>query len=397
MMKKSLWEENEIESLFNRLPKVEDVRNAQTIFAAIDAVKSTKRKKQYRYRALFVSAAAIFIFTIISYTILLGEKTNNKQNSNSQHITMDIAEKEVQKESGVEEVHEARMASSEKNDNTTISQLEEVSVLYPSDLEGNNYITVAIPTNDVQYYVPLTILLGKATLEQNVEKLNNIGERLNEASYGLADYFPLDAEFSYLSEENAIVVNVPTDHEYDNNGDNIFMNTVNETFMYQGFDKIIFTTDGQKGINLSHFGLIEEENVEHHLKRAMYSYQYDHTTPELYVPSINRYEHISEAFEAMKFGDDPENAAIRTTIPTSVQFAHFEELDQQLIVTFSAETVLENTKQFKKAIEAMLLTAREFDYKSVQFKNGKIDKIGSFDLKNEIEVPVAPNMIDSSQ
>lgn len=45
-------------------------------------------------------------------------------------------------------------------------------------------------------------------------------------------------------------------------------------------------------------------------------------------------------------------------------------------------------------IEAILLTAKEFGFKKVQFQNAGNEKIGHFNLRKAIEVPVAPNLID---
>ena len=96
----------------------------------------------------------------------------------------------------------------------------------------------------------------------------------------------------------------------------------------------------------------------------------------------------------MKQGDDPVNEAISTTIPASMQFDKVEKNDRQLIITFSNDTVLKNSKQYEMVIAAMLLAAREFDFQTVLFQNGKIDTVGPSNLIEELEVPIAPNLIE---
>ena len=53
-----------------------------------------------------------------------------------------------------------------------------------------------------------------------------------------------------------------------------------------------------------------------------------------------------------------------------MRFDKVEENGRQLIITFSNDTVLENSKQYV-AIAAMLLAAREFDFQTVFFSKRK--------------------------
>ena len=41
-------------------------------------------------------------------------------------------------------------------------------------------------------------------------------------------------------------------------------------------------------------------------------------------------------------------------------------------------------------IEAILLTAKEYGFDTVQFKNTNVKNIGRFDLEHPIQVPIAP-------
>lgn len=390
-MNKSMRGTNEIEDILKKLPKVKDNRSAQTIYMRINESKGIQGRKQHRFRHVFVSAVAVFIFVIISSTFLLNEQRSSEdQNSTSSDAN------EFSKEMNVQENSLNDTASNTGDiEESGISAVQdsEAKLLFPSDIDNDHYFTLAVPSLDVQYFVPLTVKLETKSIEPNMNMLKELEAKINEAAYGLTDYFPLNAQFSYSEEAKAVIVDVPSENEYIYS-DRIFLETLQETFSYQDIDKIIFKTDGQNGIEFSHMGMLEEAEVMHHRQRAIYIYQVDEQSPQLFVSSIYTYDKISLAFEAMQKGDDPANEAISTTIPTSVKFEKIEEDGQRLIVTFSSEVVLENNKQYEMAIAAMLLAAREFDFQSVLFQNGNIDVIGQFNLNEELEVPIAPNLIE---
>lgn len=391
-MNKSMRDINEIEAVLKKLPEVKDHRSAQMIYMGIKESKDLQGRKRHRFRYVFVSAVAIIIFAIISSTFLLNEqRSSEEQYSTSGNAKEEYKEMNVQDDS----MNDATSNTGNIEESGTVAavQASEAKQLYPSDIGNDHYFTLAVPSFDVQYFVPLTVKFEMKTIEPNMNILKEVEGMLNEAAYGLADYFPLNAQFSYSEEAKAVIVDVPSENEYIYT-DRVFLEILQETFAYQDIDKIIFKTDGQNGIEFSHMGILEEDEVVHHRQRAIYLYQFNEQSPQLFVSSINTYDHISRAFEAMQQGDDPANEAISTTIPSSIKFEKIEENGQRLIVTFSSDSVLENNKQYEIAIEAMLLTAREFDFQSVLFQNGNIDAIGPFNLNGELEVPIAPNLIE---
>ena len=392
-MNKSMRDTNEIETVLKKLPKIKDHRSAQMIYLEINRGEELRSKKQDRFSYVIVSAVAIMIFAIISSTILLNEQHSSEEKSSmSSNLSGDYKESDV-KETSVHNDFTSNISRLEEGGVIGALQTSEAKLLFPVDIANNHYFTLAVPSFDGQYFVPLTIKLESKLMVQNINRLKELEGMLNEASFGLADYFPLNAQFSYLEEGNSVIVDVPSENDNVYN-DRVFLETLLETFMYQGIDRIIFKTDGQNGIEFSHLGLLEEEEVIHYRQRAIYLYQFDEQSPQLFVSSISMYDDISIALEAMQQGDDPVNEAINTTIPVSVQIEKVEEDGRQLIITFSSDTLLEDNKQHEVAIAAMLLAAREFNFQSVLFQNGNIDTVGPFNLNKELEVPIAPNLIE---
>ena len=112
------------------------------------------------------------------------------------------------------------------------------------------------------------------------------------------------------------------------------------------------------------------------------------------MPSERSFETFSEALEAMKEGTAFEG--IQASIPKNVVFESIENDRKNVIVTFSEETILANNAQYEQAIEAILLTARDFGFESVSFQNSTVETIGAINMYQSVEVPVAPNVVKRS-
>lgn len=385
-MNKSMQDRDRIEAVLKKLPKIQDQRSIQTILIELNEAEELRSKKRNRYRYVLVSVVAVMLFAVITSTIFLNDEFNSEQQLSVSRNADE--EKESLRDDAASEPPEIL-----ENTEATAFQINDATLLFADDLEGDHYITLAAPTMDVQYFVPFAIKLEESAFELDSQEFEEIKNTLNGSAYGLADYFPLNAQFGYVQEQNAVVVNIPTE-SIDLYADRLFLDVLQETFMYQEIDMLVFETNGQNGINFPHFGFLEEQKIIHHRQRAVYVYQFDDQSPQLFVSSIYEYEDISVALEAMRHGEDPVNESIHTAIPESVQFEEIEPENEQLIITFSSDTILENTKQYEIAISAILLAARDFNYQTVRFQNGNIDTIGPYDLKDAIAVPIAPNMIE---
>ena len=154
MTKKSIQQENELEILLRKLPKIEDNRSVNQIFTSLEFAE--RRKKRFHWMPLFASAVAISIVSIIASSFILGNNSNNKnfsmnQDSEMAKNEMGIADKDStdQNQSGAQSVKEIH------NENKLMYSL------YNTDLMDNNYFTLAIPTKSNRYYVPLTFLIEK--------------------------------------------------------------------------------------------------------------------------------------------------------------------------------------------------------------------------------------------
>ena len=77
-MKKSQWDDHEIEDLLSKMPEVKDRRNPKTIYA--NAMKTRPREKKSRSRILYTGAAAALIFFSVFISFFFLQQFDLQQN-----------------------------------------------------------------------------------------------------------------------------------------------------------------------------------------------------------------------------------------------------------------------------------------------------------------------------
>jgi hypothetical protein len=96
------------------------------------------------------------------------------------------------------------------------------------------------------------------------------------------------------------------------------------------------------------------------------------------------YPSISEAFDAMQ---KDQTKAVKASIPEWMQIESVDDSNKILIIYLSDHSRLENNQSAVHTIEAILFTAKEFDFKAVRFENSPILEVGEFRLDHSIRVP----------
>ena len=106
MTKKSIQQENELEILLRKLPKIEDNRSVNQIFDSLEFAK--RRKKRIHWTPLFASAVAIFIVSIIASSFIFDNNGNDEDFSMSQNSEMKEARIEVVEKESINEFQDGQ-------------------------------------------------------------------------------------------------------------------------------------------------------------------------------------------------------------------------------------------------------------------------------------------------
>ncbi|MEH6942286.1 GerMN domain-containing protein [Bacillus sp. JJ722] len=414
-MKKSQWNENEIISLFSQLPSIKDNRDPQIIYGR--AIEPKLMKDSSKWLTMTASAAAICLFAFFTLTIFFQEEMKRDSGNNSNNVAMysDNAEFEEMslEDNSVEEHKQEVKEDSEKNTNAaahesnqsndrsnssqnsdplrkqaSFSSVSSSALLYKDEVKNMNYMTIGVPSAN-NSIVPITLMVDKQTtnpVEALKEAKMAINDEILDLQVGVIDWQAANA-----TEEQA--VNITFSMNAKEVMDKMVLESLKEGYIYRDVKKLYFYTNEQKGVAFSDTGLVEEAQIDSTPQRAIYLLENNEGTTPLFVPSTSVFSEISEALEVMKSVGKTES--MKASIPAAVHFDEIVDKGDHLVVNFSNDTKLEDSEAYVKAIEAILLTAREFGYKTIQFQNSNINTIGSMKLNEIMEVPIAPNVINS--
>ncbi|MBX9972874.1 hypothetical protein [Cytobacillus firmus] len=416
-MKESKWSDEQLQELLSQMPKIKDDRDPKDIYQAIE-IKMGKQKNKTWILPSIAAAAALLLLFILAPNLMSWQESADKQvelkadrSTSSEQITSEnntiLEAKEedselIAQEKGSEEQDQAQLSTepeAETNDEIsekTVASESSTTAVYEEDLAGKEVLTYAIPDKDAQNIVPVSVLIDEDPARTKFEQFEDTMSRLTEDEWGLDDYYPLKANFTYDQGNKMLTVDMPADHPYSiSSTTELLLEKVLSNIMNNlDIEKINLMTEGETGIEFSHYGYREEFIPENSNGNLIYYFLYPNgadSTPFL-VPLREQLNSIKDALIAMQQNRTESN--LQASIPEDIDFETEEIQDGKLLIRFNNESEIIDDESTLHAIEAILLTAKDFDFDTVKLENADVDKIGKFDLTEELKVPIAANKRD---
>lgn len=399
-MKKSDLSEKQIENLLRDLPKVTDKRSPEEIYQTLTVKRTRKRLPGWLVPSVAASAALILLL-ILSPS--LSGWQNSASNSEKAESGAELAKTEMKEESqdaGDSVPRNNQMKFSDVDDsagepNSEIQdgplEQDQPTAVYSEDINGYNVLTYAIPEPNAQIAVPITVLVHSKGGETWFELFEQTMKTLQEEKWGLADYFPLNAQLSYIEETEEVHVDVPADHQYGSGSasETAFERILAQSLPYERVKKINFSTEGQKGIELGNTGNVTELQIKDRKRHAYYFYYPEGNANPYIVPAEESYDTVAEALQQML--KDRKELGLKASLPEQfrddlVSLKHDEKV---LLIKLADGSRLPG--DFLHSLEAIMLTAKNFGFEAVRLENAAPDSIGPFDLSEDLPLPVGPN------
>lgn len=415
-MRKSKWSDEQLEELLSQMPKIKDNRDPREIYQNIE-MKIVKQKQKTWILPAAAAAAAMLLFFILAPSLMNWQESADKsveikadKSSSSAEIASenntfeandDKDELKAKEEIGGDKAEQFDDASkndgeTESNDQISLQSVAadtSATAVYEEDLAGKEVLTYAIPDQTAQNIVPVSVLVEEDPAKSKFDLFEENMSRLTEEEWGLTDYYPLKASFSYNQENRTLTVDVPEDHPYSiSSTTELLLEKVLGNVMHNlDIEKVNLTTEGHDGIEFSHFGYRENFVPEKGTGNLIYYFLYPNGTESkpFMVPLREKLNSIKDALRAMKENRVEDN--LQASIPEDINFEAEEIQERKLLIRFENESEIIDNEPTLHAIEAILLTAKEFNFETVKLENADVDKIGNFDLSNELRVPVAAN------
>ncbi|MEW9049786.1 MAG: negative regulator of sigma-X activity [Neobacillus sp.] len=392
-MRKSEWSDKQLEELLRQMPKIQDHRHPRDIYQNL-SVK--KRKRPVWLLPGIATAAAALLFLILIPKLMVGteyslDRAQEEKSSSAENfrITEDNANSimmEKQDDASLEE-------------GLTHSQLDQASLggsktlLFEEEIGTGKVVTYWIPDSQVQNLIPISTVVTQEEGANWLTVFTETMEKLTEEEWGLSEFYPLNATFTLDTKENSLLVDVPKDHKYGQGSameTNFISSLVRNTASNSDISKIKFFTDGQPGIELGNYGVLNELTVNRDENRAYFLFTPEGEDLPMLVPSSDSYKDIDAALQAMMKGPSPETGLSSSLLP-SIQIQSASISGTELVITLREGSSLENNLDTLYSIEAILLTAKDFGLETVLIENAPIEYIGPYHLAGEIKVPLAAN------
>lgn len=381
-MKRREWNEEQLEELLQKLPPVKDTRSAEDIYQNIKGKQLKKKSRGWIVPAV-ATIAALLLFVFISPS-LFRNATIYEESAMDRHAA---TEDSVELESGMSEAK----LTQEKTFNLQETKNKEQETFVTKASEEDEIITVGFTDGNAQNILPISVEVNHN--QEKLEQLEDIKPELFTEELGPISYELRNTEFIDEGNPEEITVEYKGEPSLTSSAtDILYQNALIETFRWLNFKRVKLYTNNHVGINFGQSGPKEALEVKQENKKAYFLYQFDEHTSKLLVPSPEPYESIEAAIEVMKQG--MEERHLQPTIIKGIEAIEIKGKGDHLEVEFRPDIEFQDSEPYIIMLEAILLCAKEFGYRTVQFKGIDIDQIGVMDMAKPIEVPFSPNPID---
>ncbi|QOR65311.1 hypothetical protein IM538_15975 [Cytobacillus suaedae] len=408
-MKKSEWNDEQLEHLLTQMPIVRDNRDPREIYQSISSKVKRKKKNTWIIPSL-ATAAALALIIIIGPSFLnpsfdSSQGGGNKESS-SEDINMTMVT-ESPKEEGAPEMTAITGDDSESRKMTNTS-LEEPTSYVIREYMDKKLFTFGVPDPMAHTVIPVSVLVDwsdQSHIDLLPDVIQKVNDKLISAEYNTQ--FPL-AQYTFTEKQNEDgTKNIILDFGQEGRNPESFASAesmefwgaVKETFRWfdDNYNEIEFHQNGKQGVMIGQSGIVETSyKLEKAGKRAYFMYVPFENGRKFLVPNevTGKSTTFSDALEAMRNNLEIGSFVLQPTINENVNFEIDETNSSNVTITFTDDTSLEDNDINLMMIEAIMITAKEFGYQTVSFENATLDRIGSWDLTGvENTVPVAPNPI----
>ncbi len=402
-MKKSEWSDNQLEELLQHLPKVKDKQDPDELFRKISSriqVEQIRDSGNRKWILPSVAAvAALFIILIIGPTFLNKSGGNLKESASFDTAASEKQEFATESASENDKMAKAGIVEEPADDQeqdpmSTTMEMPNTSNIVHDVGEGQTLVTIGIMDSMAQNVVPLSFLSTDMT-KTKLEVLQDVIQNLPASDLGL-DPTKLDGlRFEEVDMEK-VLITIPSDYTIESSSAQIgaFFFPIIETFRWMGYKVVELRTEEGEQAFIDPVGPVEPIDLSTETQKGYYIYTTENGHTYL-VPSRDSSATFEEALSKMR--DRIIEYELKPSIP--IEYEYTANSGTDVTVAFTNEEFSDqNDPKYRLMIEAILLTAKEFGFKTVTFINTP-EQIGGINLiengkPKPVNVPIAPNPIE---
>ncbi|SDB91560.1 hypothetical protein SAMN05421734_102447 [Pelagirhabdus alkalitolerans] len=396
--------DTEITKHLKDLPNVKDHRSKETVYNQVmdelnEEYSPPKRKKVHWVIPSIATAAVLLLsFIILQMTDIADDQAAEETDPFAvQSVDEGENEDEIENEVEVENEDTTMNREEVEVEEETAEEASESEFIYYQEDSSFPIFQIAVYDKQGQYVIPISLVSTSSTYNPE-DYYNRISTFIDEVEYGV-ELFPFDEGFEFEFDESNEVIRLTVDSSYDFPSSStqayLFQEAIN--FMFSNFsanELEVRTTEGEDA-SLGPIGEVDSLSIESVERLAFQIYQYE-DSKRLLLPIAegsdgDEFFTIDEALVAMQ---ESRSDFVEAVIPSDVEFSLDPSNESRLEIDFSEHSDFGDNSLTKDMIEAILMTAKSFDYDEVELSiEGIEERIGHFYLGEAIDVPDGVNPI----
>ncbi|GEM01674.1 hypothetical protein SAMN05421839_11334 [Halolactibacillus halophilus] len=363
--------------------------------------KKTMRKKKIFFPALLTAAVLAIVFVILKDQIFPPQM----EQAMNDDVALETAENTRMTDDRSEEALEGVMLKDEiMTFNNPMYQTDDFSnvkghhVIVPSDEAADlKQITVVAMDTSVMYPVPLTVI------DQQGDSVNFYNEQLASFDFNQLGLTGETFDFGVFSQgDQSVTLTINSELvSIDSSAQATMFNQTLRYMFQDDYGRVFIEGANGEAIELGPFGTVDQFDLDR-VQKLSYKYVRTSSGHKFMVPvettlTGETFITIDEALVDMQ--EPVPDFNIEAAIPEGVTYTLDLSNEGEVKLTFDSHDGLGDNAETTDMFEAILMTAKSFDFNHVVISMEDIDinQVGPYLLDTALELPVAINPVTINQ
>ncbi|MGM0522735.1 MAG: hypothetical protein ACQER2_01605 [Bacillota bacterium] len=397
--------EQKIIDQLSEFPHVHSKQSKEAFYQKVNSDMMPNQKKSTRKRRVAFPALLTAIVLALVFVVLKDQIIPPQTEQAVNDVALETAQKNRIADAPGEEAEEGALLKDEINTfNTTTYQTNRFSnvqghhVIMPSDgVNDLAQITVVAMDTSVMFPVPLTVI------DQQVDPITFYNDQLALFDFnqlGLTGETFDFGTFSQVNQAVTLAINSATSAINSSAQATMFEQTLR--YMFQDdYDVVSVENTNGEPIELGPFGEVDQFDLKE-VQKLSYKYVRTSSGHKFMVPieaTLNGETFITIDEALVDMQEPVPDFNIEPAIPEGVTYTLDLSTDGEVKLTFDSHDILGDNAETIDMIEAILMTAKSFDFKQVVIVMEDLDvnQVGPYPLDTALDLPVAINPVKINQ
>ena len=398
-------QEQKIIDQLSDFPHVQSKLSKEDFYEKVNSDMIPNQKKSIRKRRVAFPALLTAIVLALVFIVLKDQIIPPQMEQAVNDVALETAENTRIADDSGDDMSEGMMLKDEINTfNTAMYQTDNFSnvkghhIIMPSDdVSDLAQITLVAMDDSLMYPVPLTVI------DQPVDPITFYNEQLSSFDFNQLGLTGETFDYGTFAEANqAVKLSVNAEAAAIDSSAQATMFEQTLRYMFQDdYDRVLIEGVSGESIDLGPFGAVDLFDLEM-VQKLSYKYVRTSSGHKFIVPieaTLNGETFITIDEALVDMQEPVPDFNIEPAIPEGVTYTLDLSTEGEVKLIFDRHDVLGDNAETIDMIEAILMTAKSFDFKQVviSMKDLEVNQVGPYVLDTALDLPVAINPVKVNQ